>query len=101
VASNAGDQRTPPVDREVVFHAEFRDDLRHWIRTDRRLAIRALDLVEAIVRDPFRGIGMPEPLKYNRPGVWSRRLTQEHRIVYVVSGNRIEFVQARYHYQGT
>ena len=86
----------PP--RETVFHPEFREDLRFWIKTDRRIAIRALDLVEAILRDPFGGIGKPEPLKYALAGAWSRRLTQEHRIVYLVSERRIDFLQARYHY---
>jgi len=60
--------------------------------------LRALDIVEAILRDPFEGIGKPEPLKYLAGGAWSRRLTQEHRIVYVVSSDRIDFLQARYHY---
>jgi toxin YoeB len=68
------------------------------VETDRRLALRALELVEAILRDPFTGIGKPEPLKYLAQGVWSRRLTQEHRIVYLVRDDRIDFLQARYHY---
>jgi toxin YoeB len=84
--------------RDTVFHSEFREDLRSWVATDRRVALRALELVEAIVRDPFTGIGKPEPLKYLAPGVWSRRLTQEHRIVYRVGDDRIDSLQARYHY---
>lgn len=86
------------VQREAVFHPEFREDLHYWVDTDRRIALRALNMVEAILRDPFRGIGKPEPLKYLVAGAWSRRLTQEHRIVYLVSGERIDFLQARYHY---
>lgn len=62
------------------------------------MALRALDLVEAILRDSMRGIGKPEPLKYLAAGAWSRRLTQEHRIVYLVGDGRIDFLQARYHY---
>ena len=85
-------------DRIAVFQSEFREDLRHWVETDRRVALRVLDLVEAILRDPFEGIGKPEPLKYFAAGTWSRRLTQEHRIVYLVSDKRIDFLQARYHY---
>jgi toxin YoeB len=85
-------------DRLAIFQPEFREDLRHWVETDRRVAIRALEIVEAIMRDPFEGIGRPEPLKYLASGTWSRRLTQEHRIVYLVSDNRIDFLQARYHY---
>jgi toxin YoeB len=85
-------------DRVAVFHPEFREDLRHWVETDRRVALRALEIAEAILRDPFEGIGKPEPLKYLASGTWSRRLTQEHRIVYLVSNERIDFLQARYHY---
>lgn len=81
-----------------MFQREFREDLRFWVDTDRRVALRALDLVEAILRDPFTGIGKPEPLKYLAPGTWSRRLTQEHRIVYLVRGSQVDFLQARYHY---
>ena len=84
--------------REAVFQLEFRQDLRWWVETDRRVALRVLELVEAILRDPFSGIGKPEPLKYFAPGVWSRRLTQEHRIVYLVRPGRVDFLQARYHY---
>jgi toxin YoeB len=85
-------------ERDAVFHAHFRDDLRYWVETDRRVARRALELVEAVLRDPFAGIGKPEPLRYDLQGAWSRRLTQEHRIVYLVTDERITFLQARYHY---
>lgn len=91
-------KRSAPVARETIFHPEFREDLRFWIDTDRRTALRAFDLIEAVARDPFGGIGKPEPLKYMLAGAWSRRLTQEHRIVYLVSETRIDFLQARYHY---
>lgn len=84
--------------REAVFQPEFIEDLRYWVETDRKLALRAFELIDAILRDPFEGIGKPEPLKYLAPGCWSRRLTQEHRIVYLVRDNRIDFLQARYHY---
>lgn len=68
------------------------------METDRKLALRALSLVEAVLRDPFRGIGKPEPLKHFAAGAWSRRLTDEHRLVYLVSDDRVDFLQARYHY---
>jgi toxin YoeB len=84
--------------RIAVFQPEFIEDLRFWVETDRKLALRAFDLIEAILRDPFTGIGKPEPLKYLSPGAWSRRLTQEHRIVYLVRDEQIDFLQARYHY---
>jgi len=81
-----------------VFESEFREDLRYWVEVDRQVALRVFDLIEAILRDPFRGIGKPEPLKYLAAGTWSRRLTQEHRMVYLVNADRVDFLQARYHY---
>ncbi len=89
---------SPTTDRETVFHQEFRQDLRYWVQTDRRTPLRVLELVEAVCRDPFTGIGKPEPLKYVLAGCWSRRITQEHRLVYRVTERRIDFLQARYHY---
>jgi toxin YoeB len=83
----------------TVFQPEFIEDLRFWVETDRKLAIRIFDLIEAVLRDPFDGIGKPEPLKFLAPGTWSRRITQEHRLVYIVRENRIDFLQARYHYK--
>ncbi len=88
----------PRADRDAVFQPEFREDLRYWVATDRRVALRILDLVEAIMRDPFSGIGKPEPLRHLAANTWSRRLTQEHRVVYLVRADRIDFLQARYHY---
>jgi toxin YoeB len=85
-------------EREAVFHPEFREDLRYWVEADRNVALRILRLIEAVLSDPFQGMGKPEPLKYVLAGAWSRRITQEHRLVYKVGGNRIEFLQARYHY---
>ena len=84
--------------RVAVFHAEFREDLRYWVKNDRSAAIRVLDLVDAVLRDPFQGPGKPEALRYLLAGCWSRRITQEHRLVYRVSVESIDFLQARYHY---
>jgi toxin YoeB len=84
--------------RAAVFHPEFREDLRRWVKTDRNVAVRVPDLVEAVVRDPFEGLGKPEPLRYMLAGCWSRRITQEHRLVYRVSAERIDYLMARYHY---
>lgn len=81
-----------------MFQQEFREDLRYWVETDRRVALRCLDLVEAVVRDPFVGLGKPEGLKHLGAAVWSRRLTQEHRVVYLVREEQIDLLQARYHY---
>jgi toxin YoeB len=84
--------------RLAVFHPEFLEDLRYWVRTDRKTPLRVLDLVEAVVRGPFDGVGKPEPLKFYLQGCWSRRVTQEHRLVYLVRDERVDFLQARYHY---
>ncbi len=84
--------------RVAVFHREFLEDLRFWVDTNRKIALRALDLVDAVLRDPFDGIGKPEPLRHLYKGAWSRRLTEEHRLVYLVRDDRVDFLQARYHY---
>jgi toxin YoeB len=88
----------PREGRLAIFHPEFIQDLRYWVGTDRKMALRALAIVEVVLREPFSGIGKPEPLKYLGPGLWSRRLTQEHRIVYLVRADRVDFLQGRYHY---
>ncbi|WP_309713598.1 Txe/YoeB family addiction module toxin [Armatimonas sp.] len=85
-------------ERAAVFQKEFREDLRFWVDTHRKTALRILSLVESVLNDPFDGIGKPEPLKYLGANVWSRRITEEHRLVYLVSEDRIDFLQARYHY---
>lgn len=81
-----------------MFHLEFREDLRFWVRSERAVALRILELVEAALRDPFEGIGKPEPLRFYLQGCRSRRITQEHRLVYRVTDERVDFLQARYHY---
>mgnify|MGYP003577464180 CR=1 FL=1 len=86
------------MERALVFDRDFLEDLAHWVSVDRKVALRILELVEAIRRDPFDGIGKPEPLRHLGAGIWSRRITQEHRLVYRVKDDRILFAQARYHY---
>ena len=88
---------TPP-ERLLIFDRDFLEDLNHWVSTDRKVALRILELVEAIRRDPFDGVGKPEPLRHLGSGIWSRRITQEYRLVYRVKDDRILFAQARYHY---
>ena len=82
---------------EAVFQPEFKEDLNYLVRTDRKLAQRALRLIEATLNDPLHGVGKPEPVELLAAGCWSRRLTLEHRIVYLVRQDRIDFLQARYH----
>jgi toxin YoeB len=89
---------SPRAEYGAVVEPKFREDLRSWVETDRRVALRILDLMEAILRDPFAGIGKPEPLKYISAGLWSRRITQEHRLVYRVVDQYVYFLQAKYHY---
>ena len=72
-------KRRKPADRsqgpkEAVFHPEFREDLRSWVESDRKVALRVLELVEAVLREPFTGIGKPEPLRHLLAGAWSRRI---------------------------
>jgi toxin YoeB len=85
-------------ERLAVFQPQFRDDLRYWVETNRKVALKVLELVEASLRDPFSGLGKPEPLKHVLAGTWSRRLSQEHRLVYLVLEDRVVFLQCRYHY---
>ena len=85
-------------ERLLIFDRDFLDDLSHWVSTDRKIALKVLALVEDIRRDPFRGIGKPEPLRHLGSGIWSRRITGEHRLVYRVTNERLMFAQARYHY---
>jgi toxin YoeB len=89
--------KTEPA-RLAIFQPEFIEDLRYWVETDRRTAKRLLELVQAILKDPFRGMGKPEPLKYLGSDVWSRRITQEQRCVHLVKVDRVDFLQGRYHY---
>lgn len=91
-------KRNPPLERKAVFDPDFREDLKTWIEIDRKVALKVMDLVDAVMRDPFTGIGKPEPLKYLGSDIWSRRITQEHRLVYLVAQERVEFLQCRYHY---
>ena len=73
-------------------------DLRYWVDINRKTALRVLDLLDAALRDPSAGIGKPEHLKHFGGNVWSRRINEADRLVYEVFSDRIEFLQARYHY---
>ncbi|WP_449279802.1 Txe/YoeB family addiction module toxin [Leucobacter sp. GX0328] len=74
------------------------EDYKHWQSADRRVLERINTLIDACLRDPFEGIGKPEQLKYGAQGAWSRRITEEHRLVYLVDGDDLIILQARYHY---
>jgi len=82
----------------LVFEDQGWEDYTSWLKTDRKMLARINKLVEDVRRDPFTGIGKPEPLKYHLPGAWSRRIDDEHRLVYVVTEAEIIILAARYHY---
>nr|WP_237741304.1 Txe/YoeB family addiction module toxin [Geminocystis herdmanii] len=85
--------------RFPVFHPRFREDLNWWYRTDKTKANKILDLIEAIMKSPLEGIGKPEVLKFLDSDTWSRRIDLEHRLVYRIRQEYIDFLQARYHYE--
>ena len=87
-----------PGRRRLVVQPECFEDLRHWVKTDRKAALKAFDLIEATLRDPFAGIGKPEPLRHLGSYIWYRRITQEDRLVYRVHHEYVDFLMARYHY---
>ncbi len=84
--------------RSLVFDPSAFEDLAWWIEQDRKKALKVVRLIEAIQRDPFQGVGEPEPLKHDLAGCWSRRIDREHRIVYEVSETKIRILACRYHY---
>ena len=94
----SGQKGRPRKARLLVVEKECLEDLRWWVEMNRKTAIRVFDLIGAIMRDPFGGIGKPEPLKHLGSGLWSRRITGEDRLVYLVTDERIHLLQARYHY---
>ena len=81
----------------AVLQSQCLEDLTYWAESDARVAARILRLMREVLRDPFRGIGKPEPLKW-KPNTWSRRITEVDRLVYLVRDDRIDFLQARHHY---
>lgn len=82
----------------LVFTPEAWEDYLYWQKTDKRITRRIHELIKDIRRSPFEGIGKPEALRHNLQGCWSRRITEEHRMVYKVMDDAIAFLQMRYHY---
>lgn len=82
-----------------VFTTKFKEDLGWWYKTDSKKATKILDMVTAIMSDPFTGIVKPEPLKYLDSDYWSRRIDLEHRLIYIVNNEQIVFFTCRYHYE--
>jgi len=84
--------------RAIIVDPNALDDLAWWTKTDKRIARRIIKLIRLSAKDPFGGIGKPEPLKYELQGAWSRRINQEHRLVYEVTEKSIRILACRYHY---
>lgn len=82
----------------LIFSEHAWEDYCYWQRTDKKMLLRINALIKEIQRAPFEGIGKPEPLKHGLAGYWSRRITDEHRIVYKVEGDSVFLAQLRYHY---
>ena len=83
---------------KLLFSESAWDDYQHWLKTDRRMLERINMLIREVQREPFSGIGKPEPLKHALAGYWSRRINDEHRMVYRVQDNTLWIAQLRYHY---
>lgn len=84
--------------RSLEFDTAAFEDLAWWIQHDRKKALRIVGLIESIQREPFTGLGKPEPLKHEFKGCWSRRIDEENRLVYQVMGDKIRILACRYHY---
>jgi toxin YoeB len=84
--------------RDVNFDPAAWDDFQYWLETDRKMVRRVVRLIGEIQRDPFNGIGKPEPLKGDLSGYWSRRIDDEHRLVYRADDKQVKILKARYHY---
>jgi toxin YoeB len=83
---------------KLIFADQAWDDYLYWQKHDRRMVDRINNLIREIQREPFSGIGKPEPLKHALAGFWSRRITDEHRLVYKINGDSLLLAQLRYHY---
>jgi len=83
---------------KIFFSAQAWQDYLYWQETDKKTVKKINELVKDVARSPFQGLGKPEPLKHAFSGFWSRRISQEHRIIYRVEGDVIELAQLRYHY---
>lgn len=83
----------------LVFTTNGWEDYTHWIRADRQILKRINRLIDDALRDPTEGVGKPEPLRHMFTGAWSRRITEEHRLVYLVDGDDLVILQARFHYR--
>jgi toxin YoeB len=84
--------------RKIVFHTQGWEDFTYWATADRKMLRRLVWLIEEARRTPFEGMGKPEPLRRNLSGFWSRRIDDEHRLVYGATDDDLIIIQARYYY---
>ena len=84
--------------KSLEFDTNAFEDLAWWIEGDRKKALKIIKLIREVQRHPFEGTGQPEPLKHELSGCWSRRIDQEHRLVYEVLDNKIRILSCRFHY---
>jgi toxin YoeB len=84
--------------RKIVFEGEAFQDFTEWATADKKIYERIVALIKDTLRQPFMGIGKPEPLKHELKGCWSRRITDEHRLVYKVTDDAITIISCKYHY---
>ncbi len=84
---------------EIVFQTQAWEDYQYWLETDGKILQRINELIRDTKRSPFKGIGKPEPLKGDLSGCWSRRITDEHRLVYAIKEKRLHILQCRFHYR--
>ena len=96
---NKSESLQPIVNRVPGFSSQFKEDLGWWFKQEPRKAAKILDMVTAVIQDPFQGIGKPEPLKYIDSNIWSRRIDLEHRFIYQINKNQIDFLACRFHYE--
>jgi toxin YoeB len=82
----------------IKFHPRGWDDYLYWQQTDRAMLRKINQLIRDIQREPFAGLGKPEPLRYGFNGAWSRRITDEHRLVYAIAEDTVDILQCRFHY---
>ena len=83
---------------KLIFSENAWEDYLYWQRMDKKVLKRINELIKDIQRNKYEGIGKPEPLRHNLSGYWSRRITNEHRLVYKIEGDKIMIAQSRYHY---
>ncbi len=84
--------------KNLEFDHNAFEDLAWWVEKDRKIAVKIVKLIHAIQREPFHGIGQPEPLKHELSGCWSRRINREHRLVYQVFDEKIRILACKHHY---